>query len=226
MSMTKGQARKLFEALLADFQQADKHLRIAHTYRALASEFKAEIKKAPEFWGATYWSHIDAATYRLCLVYDTSGFSLEKLLLEIQKNSAIYDAKKLREHYAKLPRPYQRKVREINPQPLLTDIKMVSSENPLVETLRKWRNNRLSHKIPSDIFDPEKLGRDYPLRIMDLEILQEIGLRIANYYGEIVFNLIGQVAGDEEAEMRLVLESVKSSELTMQEILEKRLQRS
>ena len=84
----------------------------------------------------------------------------------------------------------------------------------------------LKAKIEAVIYASEKLGRDYPLRIMDLEILQEMGLRISNYYGEIVFNLTGQVAGDEEAEMRLVLESVKSSELTMQEILEKRLQQS
>jgi len=224
--MTKSQARKLFEALLVDLQQANQHLRIARAYRALAPEFKAEIKKTPEFWGVTYWSHIDAAIYRLCLVYDISGFSLEKLLLQIQQNSAIYDAEKLREHYAKLPRPYQRNIREVKPQPLLTDIQMVSSYNPLVKTLRKWRNKRLSHKTTPDIYEPEKLGRDYPLRIMDLEILQEMGLRISNYYGEIVFNLTGQVAGDEEAEMRLVLESVKSSELTMQEILEKRLQQS
>jgi len=99
---------------------------------------------------------------------------------------------------------------------------MVSSENPLVKSLREWRNKRFSHKTPPDVFDPEKLGKDYPLRIMDLETLQEVGLKILNYYGEIVFNQTGQVTGDEETQIRSILASVKSSPLTMRETLAKR----
>ena len=221
--MTKIEAQKLFESLLDDLLQATQHLRITRAYRALVQEFKGEIGKTPEFWGITYWAHIDAAIFRLCRVYDTTSFGLEKLLREIQQNSTIYDTKKLREHYSKLPRGSQRRIQEIKPQPLLTDIHMVSSDNPLVKSLREWRNKRFSHKTPPDVFDPEKLGKDYPLRIMDLETLQEVGLKILNYYGEIVFNQTGQVTGDEETQIRSILASIKSSPLTMGKILGKQI---
>jgi hypothetical protein len=45
-----------------------------------------------------------------------------------------------------------------------------------------------------------------------------VGLRILNYYGEIVFGQTGQVTGDEVAELRLILESVQASKLTLREI--------
>jgi hypothetical protein len=221
--MTKNEAHKLFESLMDDLLQASQHLCIARAYRALVKEFADEIKKTPDFWGLTYWAHIDAAIFRLCRVYDTSGFSLEKLLREIQQNSTIYDAKKLNEHYAKLPRACRRQVQEIKPKPLATDILQVASDNPLVGMLREWRNKRFSHKTPPDVYAPEKLGRDYPLRIMDLETLQEIGLKILNYYGEIVFNQTGQVTGDDESQIRSILASVRSSPLTMGKVLGKQL---
>jgi hypothetical protein len=218
LTVTKDQARKVFEALLDDLQHACQHLRFARAYRTLVQEFKTEIKKTPELWNWTYWAHVDAAIFRLCRIYDTTGLSLESLLQEIERNGAIYDAKKLKEHYAKLPRGYQRKIQEIKPKPISTDIQMVSSYNPLVRTLREWRNKRFSHKTSPDIYEPGKLSRDFPLRIMDLETLQEVGLRILNYYGEIVFNMTGQVTGEEEGNIRLIFESVKSSSLTMDSI--------
>jgi hypothetical protein len=68
---------------------------------------------------------------------------------------------------------------------LHTDLKSVSTADPLVKKLTIWRNNYIAHRSRSSALDPKGFTKQNLILFSEIEALIDNGLRIVNHYSSL-----------------------------------------
>jgi hypothetical protein len=155
---TDAELKKLFERLQSDIVEAGCFLRLHKTLAEKFHEFRKEVDQTPAFWSFTAKAVREGALFRLSRIYDqhTHALSLAALLHTIAQHKRFFhdDAvlKRVGEAYAKSFRPGSH---EIDVERLEQDIGLVSSSDPLVLKIIRWRSNFGAHLSTKPILRPQ-----------------------------------------------------------------------
>src|ERR1700749_3511984 len=90
---------KLLVSLANELVNANIFYKLHSDLISSISEYEKEFNEASTFWTLTFQSHLDAALFRLCRVYDTDrrANSLGNLLDTIKANLYIFEEVNFRE---------------------------------------------------------------------------------------------------------------------------------
>lgn len=173
-----------FDNLAEELFWAKVHLRHADALVLTWKKYKHRIKEPTPVWRDAQLAHTAAALMRLCRVYDETGLNIEQLLLAVKHHPDWLDRSGDRERMSKHPffKPAVHKIKDIDPRRLDADMHLVAPSSPLVRKLLMWRNKRLFHKTPEDIWKREDFSSRHPLLLRDLEALLKLGYKILNHY--------------------------------------------
>lgn len=177
---------RLLDALANELVNANISFKLHSDLIASIPEYKVELNESATFWTLTFQSHLDAALFRLCRVYDThpKSNSLGNLLDTIKANLYIFDELNFRERLKDNPfvDSLAQSARKPDLKQLDEDREYASEKNPLVNTLIKWRNNIFAHRSAKNIIRKKNLKVDYPFSKNDVSDLLERGVSILNHY--------------------------------------------
>lgn len=174
------------ESLQDELRAAAAHFHLFNGLRNSVPEFETELSKSPLFWSYTQHAHLQAAVISVCRVYDQdrSGSHLGRLLENIKTNLRLFDDEKFwertKENFAELmitPKGHRPSAERLE-----RDIEFCSVRNPLVATLKKWRDNSIAHKNRRIILGRAAFIENDPLTFEAIQKLIKGGYRILNYY--------------------------------------------
>ena len=180
--------RAEFEYLQEELQAAETHFHLFNVLRNSIAKSETAFEKSPLLWSFTRHAHLQAAVISVCRIYDQnkSGSNFARLLKTIQKSLPFF----YREHFwersadnfamhmavPKGHRPSEARLKG--------DIEFCSVQNPLVATLKKWRDNSIAHTNRRMILGGSEFVENDPLSYESVRKLIEKGYRIVNYYSE------------------------------------------
>lgn len=175
------------ESLQGELRAASTHFHLFNALRKLVPEFQSELEKSPLFWSFTRHAHLQAAVISICRIYDQNkrGSHLPHLLKNIQNNLPLFD----REQFLKRSKgsSYSHRMLASNASRpsaarLQYDVEFCSSRNPLVATLKKWRDKAIAHKSNEIVHGRYDLIKNDPLEYETISKLIDEGYTILNYY--------------------------------------------
>jgi hypothetical protein len=131
---------KQLQVLANELARANTHFYFA---QKLHSNYQ-QLGTANDFWDYTLVAHYSIALLNLCLVYDfhKDGINLFNCLKSIDERALDQTKQNQMRVFNALCRP--------------------KSQNPLVESLRTWRNNIFAHYNIEAALDREKFDKDNP----------------------------------------------------------------
>jgi hypothetical protein len=184
---------KEIDVLQRDVFRAKVHFDIFKGLMEAWPEYNQEIRNSPCFWNFTMQAHIDAAVVGLCRIYDEDDAALQlKRFLEesIEKNPNLFNEAAFK---TRLQGQTHRDVeglakytRNLNSEQLKRDRWFCSNDNPLVKTLRAYRNNMVAHFNYSEAVNQSKpFHARYPLPFEDIEKLIDEAFSIVNSYSSL-----------------------------------------
>lgn len=181
--------QNLLDALASELVDANIHFKLYADLTGAISEYQEEYNQSTAFWSLTFQSHLDAAVFRLCKIYDqhTKTLNLKNLLDTIKANISAFDTSDFRERLKDNPfvGSLSADSRKPDEKQLATDLVSVSEENPLVKNLIIWRNNFFAHRSAKNAITKRNLVEDYPLTIKNVEELLVEGMRLINRYSNL-----------------------------------------
>ena len=133
------------ESLSAELRAASTHFHLFIALRDSVPEFETELGRAPLFWSFTRHAHLQAAAISLCRIYDQhqSSSNLSHLLESVQSNLPIFDAAQFwdRNKNNLWDLTFMDNARRPSVEEVKSDVEFCSDRNPLIATLKNWRNN-------------------------------------------------------------------------------------
>jgi len=180
-------ARKLgaeMESLQEGLRNASIHFYLFTKLRDSVPEFQKELNSAPLFWSFTLHAHLQAAVISICRIFDQhkSGSHFSCLLENIQNKLPLFDREKFWEpnmdNFLK-NKPTPKRPSE---KTLKSDIEFCSVQNPLIATLKNWRDNAIAHKNYRVAVGQAAFLQNDPLKYEAIQKLIEEGYRMLNNY--------------------------------------------
>ncbi|MHB8523899.1 MAG: AbiU2 domain-containing protein [Limisphaerales bacterium] len=174
------------EGLLNELGHASTHLHLFIQLRDSVSEFKTEFDSSPLFWSFTRHAHLQAAAIFICRIFDQhkSGSHFPRLLSDIQNNLLLFDREQFCERNKDDPFKLMLISNASRPskEALKSDIEFCSVRNPLIATLKKWRNNAIAHTNYRVVVGQAAFLENDPLEYEAIQKLIKEGYRMLNYY--------------------------------------------
>lgn len=220
---------KLLKALADEAVNANIFFKLHIALKSATTEYNRELNQSTTFWYLTFQALLDAALFRLCLIYDTypTSNSLPNLLDTIKENLHIFDEADFRDRLKDNPfvDSLAQSARKPELKQLDVDIEYASDKNPLVKNLLVWRHNILAHRSAGNIIKGKNLRVDYPLSIENLSELLEKGISILNHYSSLfrALSRSTQIVGHDD--YQYVLSCIRSDLIRREEELEAELKR-
>jgi hypothetical protein len=174
------------ESLQDELRHASTHFHLFIALRDSAPEFQVEFEKAPLFWSFTRHAHLQASVIFICRIFDQhkSGSHFSRLLQNIQNNLRLFDREQFWErnkaHLFNLS--LISNARRPSDEVLKTDIEFCSVSNPLIATLKNWRDNAIAHKNRRVVVGQARFLENDPLQYETIQKLIGEGYRMLNYY--------------------------------------------
>lgn len=143
---------KLLKRLSDDIVTAPAFLRIGKRLGECFQEYRDEVSQAEFFWAMVSAAVLETGWSRLARIYDQErrALSLRTLLVTIEANKHLFDdnsvVKRVNPSFAQSIVPGSHMP---DSKILLADLARVSSGDPLVNKLVKWRHNFGAHISPS-----------------------------------------------------------------------------
>lgn len=217
----------LLESLASEVVDASIHFKLYSDLTGAISEYQTEYNQTNAFWSLTFQSHLDAAVFRLCKIYDQHAktLNLRNLLDTIKANIDVFDTEDFRKRLKDNPfvESLSEKSRKPDEQQLEEDLVYVSNENPLIKNLLVLRNNFYAHRNAKDAITKRNLADDYPLTIENIGELLTVGIRLINHYSGLFrastysTNIIGR------DDFNFVLKSIREHLLLNEQRIEEEL---
>jgi hypothetical protein len=179
-----GELAAEMESLQEELRHASAHFHLFTALRDSVSKFQTELEKAPLFWSFTIHAHLQAAVIFICRIFDQhrSGTNFSRLLENIQNNLQLFD----RENFWDPNKDIFLKLRPTPIRPsekmLKSDIEFCDVQNPLIGTLKNWRDNAIAHKNRRIMLGQTAFLDNDPLLYESIQKLVEEGYRMLNYY--------------------------------------------
>jgi hypothetical protein len=177
---------RLLDSLANELVNANIYFKLHSDLIASIPVYEKELNESSTFWTLTFQSHLDAALFRLCRVYDThpKSNSLANLLDTIKANLYIFDEMNFRERLKDNPfvDSLAQSARKPDLKQLDEDREYASENNPLVNTLLIWRNNIFAHRNAKNITRKKNLVVEYPFSKNNVSDLLKKGISILNHY--------------------------------------------
>jgi hypothetical protein len=221
--------QKLLDQLADELQQANIHLKLYGDLIDAREEYSVEFAQANAFWALTVQSHLDAAIFRLCKIYDqhSRSLNLRNLLDTIKANLSIFDLDNFRERLKGNPfvDSMSAEPRKPDPQQLQADLNFISESNPAVKALIVWRNNYFAHRSAAHAINNTSVADTHPLSIKEVENLLAEGMAILNRYSGLFWanyystDIIGR--DDFRSVLEAVREHLKTIDRRVQEDIER-----
>ncbi len=142
--------KRLLEALVDELIDAHDHFRLHQDLDAAIPDYQAEFNQSAGFWTFTLSAHMDATLLRLCKTYDLyegkPSLNLRNFLETIEANLHFFEEPSFRERLKNnaFVASLAADVRKPDTAQLHTDLKSVSTADPLVKKLTIWRNNYIA----------------------------------------------------------------------------------
>lgn len=185
------QFKRLLEALVDELIDAHDHFRLHQDLNAAIQDYQAEFNQSAAFWTFTLSAHLDAALLRLCKAYDLyegkPSLNLRNFLETIEGNMHFFEEPNFRQRLKNNPfvESLAADPRKPDAAQLHTDLKSVSTADPLVKKLTIWRNNHIAHRSSSSALDPRGFAKQNPILFSEIKALIDNGLRIVNLYSSL-----------------------------------------
>jgi len=214
MSLKSRDLHVWLDDIINELLQARKYLLNAEALMAAMRPYRRKLQAtdAVSILNTTYWAHIEATLARLCRAYDKTGLGIEKLLKELADRPGLHDKSEIRRSLERHPMARQYAKSSINADICLDDIRKdivrVSRADPQVAKLQRWRDKRLSHKTPEDIWDRKAFSARLPLRLVDMHYLIRLGLKVAGRYNFGLYNTNRFIEGDAREEFERMVKSL------------------
>jgi hypothetical protein len=164
---------RLLNALADDIVIAHIHYQLYKDLRQELSDHPKVAAESKTFWQLTLNANIHTSTLTLCRAYDKEKNSLHlySWLLTIRKNLHLFD----------LPQASQKPDKAT----LEKDIRLCSSDDPLVKTLKNLRDKVIAHRDANLAITQKNIYDDYPFTIGDFETLLARAKDILNRYSNL-----------------------------------------
>jgi hypothetical protein len=205
------------KSLQEELRAAKTHFHLFNALRESIPEFQSELEKSPLFWSFTRHAHLQATVISICRIYDQakSGSNLPRLLEIIQNNLPLFD----REQFLKRSKGsgYSKQMLASNARRptaarLEYDVKFCSSQNPLVATLKKWRDNAIAHKNYRIVLGQIDFIKNDPLEYETIGKLIDEGYMILNHYSVLFQGMeFGSFPEKQLNDYRNVLQTLKKT---------------
>lgn len=179
------------DSLQEELRHTNTHFHLFTVLRDSVPEFQTEFGKAPLFWSFTRHAHLQAAVISICRLFDQHkcGSHFTHLLVNIQNNLPLFDRDQfLERNKGNFSKPTLFNVtlisnaRRPSEEVLRSDIEFCSDQNPLIATLKNWRDNAIAHKNRRIVLGKTAFIEDDPLQYEAIHKLIEEGYRMLNYY--------------------------------------------
>lgn len=183
--------KRLLEALVDELIDAHDHFRLHQDLDAAIPDYQAEFNQSAGFWTFTLSAHMDATLLRLCKAYDLyegkPSLNLRNFLETIEANLHFFEEPSFRERLKNnaFVASLAADTRKPDTAQLHTDLKSVSTADPLVKKLTIWRNNYIAHRSRSSALDPKGFTKQNLILFSEIEALIDNGLRIVNHYSSL-----------------------------------------
>jgi hypothetical protein len=167
--------KKLFDRLVTDIIDAGDFLRLHKYFESAFTEYRNEIDETPAFWSLTEQAIRETSLNRLSRVYDQhpQSLSLLTLLHTIGKHPEFFeDAAVLKRVSAAYAEEFKPGSHKIDTAQLEKDIETVSTSDPLVEKVVKWRSNFGAHLSSKPILRASIKGWDGLTRDEAFELVE------------------------------------------------------
>jgi hypothetical protein len=179
-----GELAAEMESLQEELRHASTHFHLFTSLRDSVSKFQTELEKAPLFWSFTMNAHLQAAVIYICRIFDRHkrGSNFSRLLENIQNHLLLFDREQFWE-------PNKDNILKLRPSPIRPSEKMLKSDiefcdvqNPLIATLKNWRDHAIAHKNRQVALGQGGFLENDPLQYATIQKLIEEGYRMLNYY--------------------------------------------
>ena len=181
--------QSLLEALASELVEANIRFKLYADLTESISEYQEEYNQSTAFWSLTFQSHLDAAVFRLCKIYDQHAktLNLRNLLDTTKANIYVFDTEDFRERLKDNPFVESLSADSHRPdeEQLEGDLVYVSEGNPLVKNLTIWRNNFFAHRSAINAITKRNLADDYPLTVENVKELLVEGMKLINRYSNL-----------------------------------------
>ena len=170
--------------MVNELTHADVHYIIAKGLAQSGQQYSKEFIFSPVFWRFTYQAHIESVFYYLCKIYDQhdSAFHLRRLLEIVKQNIALFEADNFARRLGKNAEEEIKFYKSIDQHQLQDDYDFVSKKNPLVDKLKRWRDNVFAHRNPKQILSQKPFETNHPFPFSEIEFLINRGSEIINRY--------------------------------------------
>jgi hypothetical protein len=142
------------------------------------------------FWTLTLNAHINTSTLSLSRAYDQqkSSLHLHNWLLTIREHLHLFDQQEFRQRLK--DNPFVEGLAQVPRKPdqaiLKEDIQRCSSNDPLVKTLMKIRNNSIAHRSAILTITQKNIYANYPFTFGDFESLLARAKTILDRYSSLL----------------------------------------
>jgi hypothetical protein len=183
--------KRLLEALMDELIDAHDYFKLHQDLNAAIPDYQVEFNQSAGFWTFTLSAYMDATLLRLCKAYDLyegkPSLNLRNFLETIEANLHFFEGQSFRQQLKEsaFVDSLAADARKPDTAQLQTDLKSVSTADPLVKKLTIWRNNHIAHRSRSSALDPKGFTKQNPMLFSEIKALINNGVHIVNRYSNL-----------------------------------------
>ena len=150
----EAELERLSDRIDLEISAASEHLNLLKALVMARDDYYLELNESKTFWHLTLKAHLDSVLTHLCRLFDKSAgaLNLVKFLRTVKAHPELFSEKAVRERLKDSPDlETLSDDRAIDDSELDTDIKSVSTSDPLVSRLLEFRSQTISYIDASNV---------------------------------------------------------------------------